>query len=112
MAIAHKGAPVGDLTRQGVQALGLELFADEPYASNTVTAIKMPEDIKWSALSNLLREEHQLVLAGGQGMLSGKLFRIGHLGWVSESDINHALAAIEKALASLRNDITLAPESP
>lgn len=108
----RRHAHIGDLTRRGVQALGLELFADEPYASNTVTAIKMPEDIKWSALSNLLREEYQLVLAGGQGMLSGKLFRIGHLGWVSESDINHALAAIEKALASLRNDITLAPESP
>jgi len=100
--VYRRHAEIGKATRQGAKDLGLELFADEFCASNTVSAIKMPEDVSWSALSTELREQHEVVLAGGQGPLSGKLFRIGHLGWVSEADIQDALSSLEKALAKLR----------
>jgi aspartate aminotransferase-like enzyme len=46
----------------------------------------------------LLREEHQVVLGGGQQRLDGKIFRIGHLGWVTEDDIKAVLDALAKAL--------------
>lgn len=91
-------ARIANLTRNGVKASGLSLFPDEKYASNTVTAVKAPEKLNVPKLLQILRDEHNVVLAGGQGTLSGKLFRIGHLGWVTEDDIKEVLGAIDKAL--------------
>ena len=45
-----------------------------------------------------MRKEHDVVLAGGQGKLSGQIFRIGHLGAVDESDIQEVFTALEKVL--------------
>jgi aspartate aminotransferase-like enzyme len=53
-------------------------------------------DIK--ELRRVLREENQIVLGGGQQKLDGKIFRIGHLGWVTEKDIKEVVAAIKAAL--------------
>ena len=66
-------------TRAGLAAMGFQLFADPAHASNTVTSAHLPEGVEWSALSKELRGRG-LVLAGGQGQLTGKIFRIGHLG--------------------------------
>jgi aspartate aminotransferase-like enzyme len=90
---------LGDITRKGVKSLGLSLFAaDEKYASNTVTAVKASEKMNVSKLQQICRDEYKVVLAGGQGDLTGKIFRIGHLGWVTEADIKETLDAIGKAL--------------
>ena len=51
---------------------GLELLADPRYASNTVTAVKVPESVDGRALTKLLREKYDTVLGGGQGKLTGK----------------------------------------
>jgi aspartate aminotransferase-like enzyme len=99
--IFARHARLGQLVRDGVKALGLELLADERFASNTVTAIKCPEGIEVAALRNLLEKEYEVILAGGQAKLSGKIFRIGHLGLVDEDDIRHALEALEGALTKL-----------
>lgn len=89
-------------TRQGVKDLGLDLLArDESYASNTVTAIKMPEGIDGAKLVSLVRTEENVVLAGGQGKLSGKIFRIGHLGHVSQEDIEEVLRALKVGLSKV-----------
>jgi aspartate aminotransferase-like enzyme len=92
---------VAAFTRRGVRALGLELVADPRFASNTVTAVWCPEGVDVSALRRRLREEHGVVLAGGQGPLAGKVFRIGHLGLVTEADIDEALRALGDTLAAL-----------
>jgi len=89
---------IGQMVRDGIKALGLELFADERFASNTVSAIKAPEGVEVKALRTLLEDEYDLVVAGGQAQLSGKIFRIGHLGLVSEEDIRATLDALGKAL--------------
>jgi aspartate aminotransferase-like enzyme len=89
---------IGQMTRDGVKALGLQLFADERYASNTVTAVRVPDGVEWSALGKIMRTEFDTVLAGGQGALTGKIFRIGHLGLVSEADIEACLDALKLAL--------------
>jgi aspartate aminotransferase-like enzyme len=83
--------------RRGVKDLGLELFADESHASDTVTAIKAPSELDVSRLLQLLRADG-VVLAGGQGNLAGKTFRIGHLGWIAESDVDEVLMALGKTL--------------
>jgi len=98
-SIFARHAKLGDMTRKGVKSLGLSLFvADEKYASNTVTAIDAAGKINVSKLQQILRDEYKVVVAGGQGDLTGKIFRIGHLGWVTESDIKETLAAVGKAL--------------
>jgi aspartate aminotransferase-like enzyme len=89
---------IGELTRRGVKDLGLELLADERFASNTVTAVKIPEGVEVKALRTLVEDEYGLVLAGGQGKLQGKIFRIGHLGAVTEDDIRSCLDVLAKAL--------------
>jgi aspartate aminotransferase-like enzyme len=88
----------GQLVRDGIKALGLELFADERFASNTVTAMKVPEGVDGKALQNLLEDEYDLVVAGGQAKLAGKIIRIGHLGMASDEDLQAALDALAKAL--------------
>lgn len=89
---------LGKATRDGVKSLGLSLFADEAYASNTVTAISSSNGIDTKKLLRILREEHKVVLSGGQGKLDGKIFRIGHMGWVSDNDIKEAISALKVAL--------------
>jgi len=78
--------------------LGLPLFAEERYASNTVTAVGAANGLEIKQLLRILREEHQIVLSGGQQKLDGKIFRIGHLGWVTEEDIGKVVSAIKVAL--------------
>ena len=96
--IIDRHVRMAEKTRNGVKALGLGLFAEEGYASNTVTSIAASDGLDVKELLRILREEHQTVLGGGQQHLSGKIFRIGHLGWVTEEDIDNALNALEVAL--------------
>jgi aspartate aminotransferase-like enzyme len=98
-SVYARHAKIGQMVREGIKALGLELLAtDERNASNTVTAIKCPEGVEVAALRRMLEDEHNVVVAGGQGKLAGKIFRIGHLGLVSEEDIRHALDALAEVL--------------
>jgi aspartate aminotransferase-like enzyme len=89
---------LGQFVRDGVKSLGLELFADERFASDTVTAVKVPEGVDGRALQRLCEDEYDLIIAGGQAKLAGKIFRIGHLGFVSEEDIQAALDVLAKVL--------------
>ena len=96
--IFARHARVANLARNGAKSNGLSLFPEEKYASNTVTAIKASEKLNVAKLLQILRDEHNVVLAGGQGNLSGKIFRIGHLGWITEDDIKEVLETIAKVL--------------
>jgi aspartate aminotransferase-like enzyme len=98
--ITSRHAALGDYTRARVQSLGLKLLAG-PHASNTVTSVLVPEGVEGGALLSMLNKEYGTVLAGGQGKLAGKIFRIGHLGLVERSDIDAAIEALDKALAAL-----------
>ena len=96
--IVARHARVGKTARDGVKSLGLPLFADEAYASNTVTAVAATDGLDAKKLNKIMREEHQVVLSGGQQSLDGKIFRIGHLGWVTEDDIEAVISALKVAL--------------
>ncbi len=91
-------ARVGKMTREGIIKLGLPLFADPAHASNTVTAVSIPEGLDGKKLRQVLREEYKVILAGGQQTLDGRIFRIGHLGLIDEKDVEEILSAIEKVL--------------
>ena len=96
--VFSRHARIADMARQGVRELGLELLADEAHASNTVTSVKLPEGTDGGELSEILRTEHSVVLAGGQGTLQGRIFRIGHMGRVTEEDISEVLHALNMTL--------------
>lgn len=96
--IIERHVKVGQATRDGVKSLGLSLFADEKYASNTVTVVKAPEGMDVKKLLNILREDYQVVLGGGYQRLATSIFRIGHLGWVTVDDIKEIISALKVAL--------------
>jgi aspartate aminotransferase-like enzyme len=99
-AIFARHASIGAATRAGLSAMGFRLFADPAHASNTVTSALVPEGVEWSALSKELRSRG-LVLAGGQGSLTGKVFRVGHLGDVHLDDIVRCLETLEAGALAL-----------
>ncbi|HTE86612.1 MAG TPA: alanine--glyoxylate aminotransferase family protein [Dehalococcoidia bacterium] len=99
---------IGEYTRQGMRDLGLELFADPKHASNTVTTVRLPEGVVEAELLKTLRERYGIVVAGGQGPMTGKLLRVGHLGLVHKSDITALLDALRielKGVASIQPSV-------
>jgi aspartate aminotransferase-like enzyme len=100
-AVYARHHAVGEFTRRGVQRLGLSLLADPVHASDSVTAVRLPDGMDGKALLSLMADEHHVVLAGGQGSLDGKLFRIGHLGWVRLPDVESVLSGLRTVLPGL-----------
>jgi len=82
--------------RAGLIALGFDLFADPAVASLTVTAANVPDDLDWKAFNSEVKRRG-VVLAGGQGKLTGKIFRLGHLGSVTIEEILGAMSTLEMA---------------
>ena len=86
--------------RAGAQALGLGLFA-RATPSPAVTAIVAPSGADGEAVVRMYGVEHNVTIAGGQGEMKGKLFRLAHLGWVDEADLVVGLAVLERVLLGL-----------
>ena len=80
-----------------VKALNLELFADEEYLSPAITAIKTG-DIDAEEFRKKIKNKFDILLAGGQDHLKGKIFRVGHLGYVNDRDIIAVISAISYTL--------------
>ncbi len=91
-------------TRAGVQALGLELFAEHPGCA--CTAVKAPAGIEGGAIVKGFRKRG-ITIAGGQGSMKGKIFRIAHMGYVDGFDVLTALGALELILADLGYPVKL-----
>ncbi|MEL7561801.1 alanine--glyoxylate aminotransferase family protein [Dehalogenimonas sp. 4OHTPN] len=89
---------IGRFTREGIKSLGLTLLADEKHASNTVTSVVADRGLDAKKLNKIMKDEFNIVLAGGQGPLEGKIFRVGHLGLVNEKDIQAVFDALKVAL--------------
>ena len=90
-------ARLANATREGAKALGLELFAGDD-SGNVLTSIKIPDGVTFDAGIKKLRDETGVTIAGGQDELKGKMFRIGHMGYVNDFDIVLAMSAVEKIL--------------
>ncbi|MBN2073177.1 MAG: alanine--glyoxylate aminotransferase family protein [Actinobacteria bacterium] len=89
-------------TQRAVGKLGLELLVkNEKNRGFSVTSIKIPEGIDGKELTKTMRVKYGVTVAGGQGKLTGKIFRIGHLGYVGMFDVLTAIAALEMSLKDL-----------
>ena len=93
----EKHALLAHATRQGVLAMGLELFAKSP--SNSLTAVKIPDSVDGLKFVNHLREKYGITVAGGQDLLKGKIFRIAHMGYYDALDMVGMASALELALS-------------
>jgi aspartate aminotransferase-like enzyme len=92
---------LADAAAAGLAELGFKLFAAQGYRSATVTsALPMP-GLDVAAYRRLLRQKYGVVIAGGQGKMTGKMLRVGHLGAVTEGDLVQVLWAMERALEEL-----------
>jgi aspartate aminotransferase-like enzyme len=85
--------------RAGVQALGLELFAAEPV--DGLTVVRVPDGLDGNALVADLEKKYGIRIAGGQEPLKGKIFRIGHMGYIDQFDVLAALSALEMVLLEM-----------
>jgi aspartate aminotransferase-like enzyme len=100
-AVYERHARLARAAQAGLVALGFELFAREGYRSNTVTSALPPPGLDVAAFRKLLNANYGVVIAGGQGKMSGKMVRVGHLGAVAEGDVVQVLWAMEQALEEL-----------
>jgi len=98
-SVFERHASIARQTRDGVKGLGLSLFPeDESTASNTITAVAVPEGVDAAKMLTLMRVEHNVVLSGGQASLSGQIFRIGHLGLTTPEDIQDVIDSLKVVL--------------
>ncbi len=102
--VVSRHALLANATREAVKAMGLELFAERP--SNVLTSVKVPEGVDGKALVKTMRDVEGITIAGGQSDLSGKIFRIAHLGYMDKYDTISALAGIEMVLKNMGYGIT------
>ena len=87
-------------TREAMKALGLPLFAPDGAGSPAITAVA-PTTVDAEQVRSVMKKRFDIVLAGGQDHLKGKIFRIGHLGFVSDRDILTAVGSLEATLIEL-----------
>ncbi|NER20295.1 MAG: alanine--glyoxylate aminotransferase family protein [Symploca sp. SIO1C2] len=90
-------------TRAGVKALSLPLLGPDEYASPAVTAVA-PVSVEAEKIRTVMKKHYDIALAGGQDHLKGKIFRIGHLGFVSDRDVLTVIGALEATLQELGVD--------
>jgi len=83
--------------REGLIKLGLKIFSDKP--SHSVTAVYIPKEITWEKLNESLIKKHNITVASGQGEYFGKIFRIAHMGFCHNLDMQLVLDALRRALS-------------
>jgi aspartate aminotransferase-like enzyme len=104
--IFERNARMARATREAVKALGLELLAPES-PSEAVTAVKAPQGVDAGKITNHMWERYGVRVAGGQGHLKGKIFRIAHMGFMDTFDIIIGIASLEMTLRELGVEVEL-----
>jgi len=94
---------MSEACQAGIQALGLELFSARP--AEGLTAFRVPDGFKDSAIRDALADRFGITTVGGQDKLKGKIIRVGHMGYMDELDVISGLAALEMVLNDLGFDV-------
>ncbi len=99
-AIFNRHARHRAAAQASMKAIGLSLYAADGFGSPAITSV-VPNNIDAEVLRKEIKNRYDILLAGGQDHLKGKIFRIGHLGFVSDRDLLTAIASIEATLQTL-----------
>jgi aspartate aminotransferase-like enzyme len=102
-SVYERHLKVAKLVRKGCQEMGIDLFpASTSISSPTVTALKIPKGIEELGLRTLMEKKYNVCIAGSWGKLSGKVIRLGHMGYNAyERKAEITLEALEKSLSKL-----------
>ena len=98
---------LGRAARAGIKGMGLGLFGPDEDLNSAVTAAWVPEGVDGKQFVKMLFREHGIQVAGGQGPMEGRIFRVGHCGYFDAYDIIATIAATELALESLGHHVEL-----
>jgi alanine-glyoxylate transaminase / serine-glyoxylate transaminase / serine-pyruvate transaminase len=91
---------LAEATRHAVRAWGLDILCVNPDEySSSLTAIVMPDGHDADAFRKIVLQRFNMSLGQGLGKVSGRVFRIGHLGWFNELMLLGTLAGVEMGLA-------------
>ena len=90
-----------EAVRNAVQALGLRLFPEKEIASDTVTAVNVPEGVDCRKVTSIMQETYGVMMAAGLEKLATRIWRIPHMGMTASPDFTlPTLNAFERALIS------------
>ncbi|MDX6579960.1 MAG: hypothetical protein QOJ47_1509, partial [Gaiellales bacterium] len=92
---------LGAMVRGRVRELGLGLFSPDDPTCSLVTAILVPDGVDGDAVRRALADRHGIVVAGGQGALKGKIWRVGQFGAITERDLRSGLDALAIELGAV-----------
>ena len=96
---------LGRACKEGVKALGLELFGPDDPEANSVTAVKVPEGVDGGKIGKLARDKYGVWLAGGQGQPQGQDLPLRPLRLLWRERHPRGLATVEMVLAQLGYDV-------
>lgn len=98
----ERHAKLAELTRQAVLDMGLDLYLENGY-SDTVTVIRVPEDLKCSDILEAMKRDHNIMIAGSFDVLTGQVIRIGHMGEnATRENVEETLDALKAVIKSMR----------
>ena len=92
---------VADRIRALVTDCGLEIYAKRP--GNGITAVLAPEGVSADQFRKRLEEDYSILIAGGQGRLEGKILRIGHVGHLTDPEVDYFSDSFRKTLRASRS---------
>ncbi len=103
--IWNRHAVFAQAMRDGIKAVGLEIFSKKP--GNVLTAVSIPKGVDGKEFLKVASEKYGMYFSGGQGKLSGKIFRASNLGYVDRVDMISAMAVIEMTMKDLGFDLPI-----
>ena len=92
---------LAEATRRGCEALGMKLFAPPEGRGSAVTPVWVPAGVDGRKIVSIMKNKYGVTIAGGQDDYTGRIFRVGHLGYFGDFDIIITLAALEMTLAEM-----------
>jgi aspartate aminotransferase-like enzyme len=93
-------ARVARSIRAALTALGFSIYTQEPFLADTLSVSEYPKGVEDQSFRKTYAE-NGVIVAGGLGETAGKVFRMGHMGNLSVSQVLFALDALERTLSSI-----------
>ena len=95
--IFARRAQVADGIRGLVRRSGMEVYALKP--GNGITGVLPPKGFDIAALRRRLENDFGIQIAGGLGKLKDEMFRIGHVGHLTDEELDYFTRSFERCLA-------------
>jgi len=92
-------AKIAAAFRAAIRSVGLRPLCEESASASTLTVACYPDGVRDAEFRKTMAEKYGVVVAGGLGPLSQRVFRVGHMGNVNRNDILATIAAVEGSLA-------------